>query len=233
MMFDVIASPSPSASPAAFCFSAEGRRAPVPAAPVTLDDPARQALAMLLPLLGCGEEAAALAFDGIAARLGDPAATGALDVIAREEEVHDALLRGLAETLGPTPANPALRRARRMHVLLGRGGPALHLGRIAALDAGLCTVLSRLLAPGRPLARDPVVAPLLARIRRDETRHVRLSRGLASDRESAATLRGVAAESRALFASVLELGGDWFEALEVDADMLVSDVRRLPTGLFA
>ncbi|MBV8972092.1 MAG: 3-oxoacyl-ACP synthase [Sphingomonadaceae bacterium] len=198
-----------------------------------LDDAAREGLAELVPLLGCGEEAASLAFDRIAAVADDALATAALDTIAREEEGHEVLICALAQALGPVPPSAAVRRAKRMHISFGRGSPALHLARITALDSGLCLVLGRLLAPGRPLAADPISGGVLTRIRRDETRHVRLSRRLAAERAAGAPLLAVAAEARAVFADVLSLGGAALERLDTDPDRLFADLRAVPRGLFA
>ena len=99
-------------------------------------------------------------------------------------------------------------------------------------DAAVCTILSRLLAAGRPLACEPVVRDVLARIHRDEARHVRLSRALAS-RGSLAGLRDLGYAARSALADVLRLGAAAFDTLGVDPDRLDRDLRRLPDGLFA
>jgi hypothetical protein len=201
---------------------------------VTLAPRHALAFAHLLPLLGCGEEAAALAFDGLSTAASDPLAAAALAAIAAEERLHDGLIAGLIAALPPAPGAVATRRAaRRFHINLGRDRPTVRLARIAATDAAVCTMLSRLLRPGRPLAAEPTVAPILARIHRDEARHVRQSRRLARVGGEAAMLRDVAGATRAALADVLRLGAAAFDALEVDPDQLDRDLRRLPTGLFA
>ena len=73
-----------------------GRLPPEPIA-LHLDDPAAEALGLLLPLLGCGEEAAALAFDGLSSKL--PGHSGIFTSIAADERVHDALLQGVMAAL--------------------------------------------------------------------------------------------------------------------------------------
>ena len=201
---------------------------------IDLPEQVQSALATLLPLLACGEEAAALAFDGLATTVGGELAGEALRAIAADERVHDAMLRQLVEAQPPAAGRPdILRAARRFHICLGRGGPAFHLARIAALDAAVCTVLSRLIGPENPLAADRWIAATLTHIRRDEARHVRVSRNLALGMagHAACALRDVAAESRFALADVLLLGADAFETLGVDPKALDRDVRRLPRTL--
>ena len=201
---------------------------------VALDDLSARALATLIPLLGCGEEAAALAFDGLAESADDDVGRYALRAIAAEERVHDALLRGLAAQLPDgSDAKKLQRAARRFHIDLGRGGPALHFARIAAVDAAVCMILSRLLRAGLPLARDPVTLATLARIRSDEARHVAVSRGMAAGRASRRDLDDVGAAARGALAGILELGGAAFESLGVAPEALLRDVARLPDGMFA
>lgn len=226
--------------PKTFCFAASRRFAasdpgPVPVIAVNgITADAAGAMARLVPLLGCGEEAAALAFDGLAMREEDGAVALALATIGAEEQVHDRLLKGLAAALPPPPADREARRAaRRFHVDLGRGGPAEHLARIAAIDAAVCTILSRLLHRGSPIAAAPDAVALLLRIQRDEARHVRVSRTLAGARLSFIALNDLAAGARGALADVLSIAGDAFERLGVDPDLLDRDLRRVPNGLFA
>lgn len=190
------------------------------------------ALSKLIPVLGCGEEAAALAFDGLArASEADRVATAALRQIAAEERIHDGLMHRLAICLPAAHDEQAIRAARRLHVRLSAGGFAAHLARIAALDAAVCTILSRLLRPERPLARCMQVSRMLGRIRRDEARHVALSRSLALSQGSDTGMRDLGAEARGALASVLALEADAFETLQVDPAQLDRDIRRLPDRL--
>lgn len=202
---------------------------------IALGDAQAAALAVLVPLLGCGEEAAALAFDELAGRENDPVAARMLATIGAEEREHDALLTTLAAALPAVTAESAALRiaARRFHIRLGVGRPAAHLGRIAAIDAAVCTVLARLLRPGNPLAEDAVTARIFGRIHRDEARHVRVSRGLATARLPRAELGDLAAGARIALADILLLAGGAFETLGVDAQALHRDLARVPEGLFA
>ncbi|MGL4313499.1 MAG: hypothetical protein ACRCSO_05870, partial [Sphingomonas sp.] len=113
-----------------FCFRLPVTASPVKIAPPRLADAHAEALATLVPLLGCGEEAAALAFDGLADAASDSVAANALALIADEERTHEQLLAGLASALPAIARQPQLiRAARRFHIQLGRGGGALHLAR--------------------------------------------------------------------------------------------------------
>lgn len=215
------------------CFALPGRRAAQPCT-VSLDYGAASALAKLLPLLGCGEEAAVLGFERLADREDLPSdLRAALRTIANDERVHDSLLRGLQTALPRHRPDLAARNiARRFHIGLQAGGVATHLAQIAGIDAAVCTVLSRLLRPSAPLARDPIVAGLLCHIRRDEVRHVSVSRAFAGAMIERRTASDAAAEARAGLAGLLALGGSSFERLGVDPDRLGRDVRSLPDGLF-
>jgi len=205
---------------------------PIHVGPVRLGSGPAVALAELLPLLGCGEEAAALAFEGLARRDADPRIAAALRRVAAEEMAHDARIAGLAALLpSPRLAPEWLGAARRFHLSTGRGASLDHLARIAAIDAAICTILSRLLAPGRPLRADATVRRLLGGIHRDEAQHVRLTRKLAIERAAGAPIEDVALAARIDLADLLHRAGDCFEALAVDPDALVGAVATLPNGL--
>jgi hypothetical protein len=198
-----------------------------------LDGRPAAALAALLPLLGCGEEAAGMAFDGLAdCHSGDDRAARTLRAVAAEERLHDILIRQLQSGL-PDAGQYAvpIEAARRFHIELVRGGAALHLARIAALDSAVCTMFSRLLRADGPVAADPGVATILRRIHRDEARHVRLTRGLALATGPAPAMHDAAASARDGLANILLLAGDGFEAMQVDPALLARDIRRLPDGL--
>jgi hypothetical protein len=202
--------------------------------PPHLTAPAVDGLARLLPLLGCGEEAASLAFDGLArSHAEDPAASHALQLIASQELIHESLIRALSNSL-PTPSgvSETLAVARRFHFNLKRGDATDHLARVTALDSAVCTIFARLLRAGAPLAADKSITAILRRIGRDEALHVRASRRLALDRRTPRALREVAAPARVALVQLLALASDDFEALKVDPDRLWRDLSCLPDGLF-
>ncbi len=202
-------------------------------APLSLAENHAMALARLIPLLGCGEEAAALAFDGLSRTAdNDGPAARALDVIAAEEREHGVLMQALSAALPPVTGQAALlRAARKFHICLGKGGFDLHLARIAALDAAVCTILSRLLRKGAPLSHDKTVYTTLSRIRRDEARHVALSRTLALASGEVGRACDVGAAARESLAKIMLQEGGAFERLGVDPDALERDLSRLPNGL--
>lgn len=214
------------------CFAIE-RRLTRPGLAVSLDAKVAEALADLVPLLCCGEEAAVVGFDRLGRAGGlDPALRSALRQIADDERRHDAILRGLRAALPARPQDRTVQqRARYFHLNLPRGGTLLHLARIAGLDAAVCTILSRLLRPGAVVSRDDTVGAVLSHIRRDETRHVMVSRRLALAAADRQAVRNAAAEARDALAGLLALGADAFEALGVDPARLLADIERLPDGL--
>src|SRR5882724_5941184 len=183
------------------CFDVPSRIEAIPSRDVksvTLNAREATSFARLLPLLGCGEEAAALAFDGLATCYRDDDAVAAsLKLIAHEERIHGAMLDRLSASLPQVPVQARLvDKAQRLHVGLTRGGTVLHLARIAALDSAVCTLLSRLLETGGPIGADPLLSSSLVRIRRDEAGHVRLSRKLAQCMGITSAALDAAAEAR-------------------------------------
>ena len=220
----------------AHCFTLVNRQLPRPGSVVDADVPEAigQPLANLLPLLGCGEEAAALAFEGLStAVVVDPVATAVLAAIASEERGHDASIRALLAALPPAPRlESMLTRARRFHIRLAAGGTTLHLARIAALDSAVCIILSRLTGKHGRLVGTPAIRGVLTRIRDDEARHVTASRRLVLAVGERTRVRDAAAVARDGLANILALASDAFEALAVDPTRLVADVRNLPNGLF-
>ncbi len=202
-------------------------------APIMLSRQAGEALAVLASLLICGEEAAAIAFDRLAERQ-DGEAAAALAHIAHEERHHDLWLRGLVAALPATPRRRALMaRASAFHFDLADGGPPLHFARIAALDAAVCLILSRLIRADGPLTAAPEVRRLLSRIRDDEARHVALARRMARRHPAVAAQHAAAAAARVSLSDIFALARAEFATLGVDPDALIADVRRLPPGLLA
>lgn len=222
------------ASPARpWCFATRAYPAMEPVE-TRLSSAAAEALAALIPVLGCGEEAAGLAFEGLSRDARDDAtASTALERIGREEQAHEAMLRALAAGL-PEPADmPRLMRAaQRFHLDLGRDSATARLARIAALDSAVCLILARLLRPGTPLSADPVTHQMLRSIARDEARHVRATRSLAMARANAATLNDWAAPVRPRLATLLGEAGGALEVLHLDPDWLARGIAPLPHGLF-
>lgn len=217
------------------CFSGATPVAVFPCLPTAprLSAETAQALANLLPMLGCGEEAAAVAFHHLADSTGfAPHTAAALRMIGDEEQVHDALLTRLGLALPPPEQPERVRRAaKRFHMALTRGGPMLHLARIAAVDAGVCTILSRLTDKRRAIATDAPTVGMLRKIRGDEAKHVAVARCAISNETNRKPLREAAVLAREALAHLLAIDGAAFETLGVDPDRLIRDMARLPNGL--
>ncbi|WCT74498.1 3-oxoacyl-ACP synthase [Sphingomonas naphthae] len=152
----------------------------------------------------------------------------ALNMIAAEERLHDALARQLPAT-GPPPG--LLKTTQSFHASLGSGGTTLHLARIAALDAAVCTILGALLCAGAPLSTHRHAAPVLHRIRRNEVRHVRIARAIVARRGAGVSVRDAAAATREMLAQIIMPLSDALEVLAVDPRVLDRRLRRLPEGL--
>jgi demethoxyubiquinone hydroxylase (CLK1/Coq7/Cat5 family) len=132
------------------------------------------ALATLLRFLLCGEESATHVFGDSLARSVTEAERVSLEAIAEEEAAHAWLIgRWIAKLPeSPTAFDPIA--SRRFFRRLQTRYHALHFARIAALDALVCRILSRLIR-GAALAPYPALRAGLARIRSDEIDHVRIA----------------------------------------------------------
>jgi hypothetical protein len=209
----------------------------VPAAsllePLRLGDPQAEALSELLQVLACGEESASLAF----ARLGtsplEDAACRALARVAREELIHEGLLRGLRGALpAPAPDRELRRALLRFYHGIAQADIGLHVASIAALGSAVCQILAALLEADRVLAQQPDANAIFRRIHRDEAGHVRLSRRIAAELVQGDVIGAVAETARLGLVGVLARRGAAFESLGVDAERLFMRIGRVPNGLF-
>lgn len=191
-------------------------------------------MAEVMQVFACGEESAALAFQRLADTRAEAATSAALAAIAAEEAVHEDLLRGLRDALPPPVRDHALRRALvGFYHGLASDDAGRHLGSIAALDSGVCTIVAAMLAGGRPLAREPRVHAVFSRIRHEEAGHVRVSRRLARELGHPGALREAAVRTRCGLVDVLALRAAAFEDMGVDPDRLFARLRVSPARLFA
>jgi hypothetical protein len=199
--------------------AAAGRLAPVP----------MSALEPLLGLLRAGEQSAEAAFGRIARRL-QPATAArvnhALHLIQQDEQRHTILLRNAADASCMQHCRPTA-SARRFFARLESRDLAVHLGRIAALDACVCQVLSRILAAGSRATMPPALQQALTTIRRDEGHHVKNARALAVDLGiDPAHLRNIELETRQAFDLVLGCYEASFLSLGIHAESLRRRIRR-------
>ena len=201
------------------------------AVPAGLTDGEQEAFARVLPLLWCGEQSAISVFRSEAERLNADAwreSVRRFNSIAAEETLHEDGLRALSERL-PQPADIARirRRARLFFLRLGRTRTvAAHFGQIAHLDRAVCVIVHRL--ERAPLGRSGCLGSLLRQIKRDEARHVAISRrhafalGLGRD-----AYGEQGAEVRAGLLDLLAGVGDACETLGLDLDRLSRRLGRL------
>ena len=207
--------------------------APSPKGQLRLGDAQAEALSELLQVFACGEESASLAFTRLGSSSFEDAARRGLMRIAREELLHERLLRGLRHAL-PLPArDKEFRRAMlRFYHGIAQADLGLHLASIASLDSAVCLILAALLAPGYVLAQEPTVVAIFRRIHRDEAGHVRTSRRLAAALARRQAIGLVAESTRFGLVAVLARRGASFERLGIDAERLFLRLRLLPDGLF-
>ena len=204
-----------------------------PPEPFRLADAAAEALSELLQVFACGEESAAHAFAQLGSSPLEDTARRALARVASEELIHERLLRGLRSELpAPAPDRELRRALLRFYHAIGQADIGLHLASIAALDSAVCGILAALLEPDRILAREPTVARVLRRIRRDEAGHVRLSRRLAAELVRGNALSAVAENAQLGLVGILARRGAAFESLGVNAERLFARIARVPDGLF-
>jgi len=191
-----------------------------------LSDTQVSALGELLPTLLCGEESAFHVFWREGHRVSGlqiSRSKALANQIALEELEHERLLQDLRGSC-PVPNDVAsvLARTRQFFLRVASRDVAVHFAGIAALDSGLCIVLSALI---KPLSRATGVLEILGRIRSDESRHVRFSRQHSYDLGADTALLGDSAyRIRGKLVNLLYPLGKSFEDLGIDADQLF---RRL------
>jgi hypothetical protein len=191
----------------------------------------QNALASLLPLLLAGEESAALAFrvlDRRRRRLRDCGRLqNALAGMGADEQRHEQLLRTWQRELPPVPTDALLlRQAEYFFSSLASRNAGLHFARIAALDSGVCLLLSAL-RRAQPLA---TLGPLW-QIACDEARHVVIARDFALALAGRTERLTAVAETRAGLAGLLARQGDALATLGLDADALLRRLAHAPRCL--
>lgn len=190
------------------------------------------ATARLAVVLVAGEQSAISIFSAEVKRQSESAeATGLaqLRAIERDEFVHEACLKNLCGFLPEADdAHVLKRRAQRYFAGLGRTADmARHFGQISHLDSAVCQIMWHVERSDLP-ASSPLRI-LSTRIKRDEARHVAVSRrharilGLPT-----AELAIVGEQVRTDLATMLEPLGASFEEIGVDADRLFRSIARQP-----
>lgn len=153
-----------------------------------LSDQSIEAFSRLLPLLACGEESAIHVFSNAAKENLPPqggedvkAELSALTLmnIAKDEMQHEAWLAAWRSRLPDCLDHTTRRQARKFFAGLDSRTPATHFARIAALDSAVCQILASLLGVKAALTQVAEIKSTFDKIRRDEARHVRISRNYA------------------------------------------------------
>lgn len=193
------------------------------------------AVAGLLPLLFCSEEAATHAFINLSEEVAQQQDRATLQAIAKEEEQHQEQVEALIDKLPSIePNHGKMRQARRFHAQLGRGSTADRLASVAGVDSATCLVISHLFRSSRIFNRSLELSRTFRSIHRDEAKHVQVSRLQAlGTGESPLRLWATAETAREGLSQLLLGYGDEFEGLGIDTDRLTDEVRTVPRNLFA
>ena len=218
---------------ASLCFSARNQQNAVTQS--DLSPEMAQAIANLLPILLCGEESAEFAFEHLAKQLPasqKPAFESQLISIADDERCHGLLLDTLRQSLPAPRCRSSAKLAARFLRGLASADLPLHLVRIAAVDAGLCQILAEVCHRDRPITRLVHIHSVFQRIRRDEGRHVRISRCCA---KALGLATSVERDERSLvlqnFAALLAPEAASFAVLGVDFNALLARFARLSQAI--
>ncbi|MBT9584423.1 hypothetical protein IV102_13860 [bacterium] len=195
-----------------------------------LPDTVAESLAELLLVIGCGEESAVFAFQRLAGR-GELQhhAQGQLLRIAREEEHHEQLLRGLRASL-PTPRpDPLLKgRLRRFFLTLESREIGVHFARLAALDSAVCSILGELRSPKGKIHLESGIARIFQNIHEDEANHVRTALSLGHELAGRQRFLEEWVWTRQRLGALLDMKAEAFEGVGIDPRRLHQRLRKVP-----
>jgi len=219
---------------ASVCFrTTQKRDDTAPALNIGLRSDHAEALSQLMPILACGEESAALVFGQFAHSMRSESSRLALRRIADDEDEHERLLSRIRRSLPPfLPDARSIGELRHFFKAAAHRDIGIHFTRIAALDSAVCGILAMMRASRCFIGHDPVIATSLARIHRDEARHVKIAMGFANVLTARPQRNDEASEIRLRFARLLGQQGDALEGLAVDPDRLLARIRTLPRFFF-
>ncbi len=196
-----------------------------------MSDEQMEAAARLSAVLLCGDQSAIQIFAAEIGRQRGAAVTALHDLVAieRDEHLHERALQTLCAYLPiPDDVHGLKRRAQRFFASLGRVRPmARHFAQISHLDSAVCKIMWHVehssLSPATPLSL------LAAHIKRDEARHVSISRSYAAAMGLPKSTQQADAERiKAGLAHMLQPLADSFEMVGVDPDKLFQDLQRQP-----
>jgi hypothetical protein len=195
-----------------------------------MSDAQLEATAGLVTVLLCGEQSATKIFAAEISRARDRLAESALSqliAIENDELIHEQAMAAVAEKL---PSSAGLhahkRRAQRFFAKLGRIdniGDQFH--QITHLDTAVCKIMWHI-----ERSRSPGISPLRAltgQIKKDEARHVAVSKRYASYLDMKPNRSQARGESTSDgLVNMLEPLGSAFETVGVDSDKLFKHLQR-------
>ena len=188
------------------------------------------ACARLAVVLLSGEQSAIRIFRAEVERGRAPAeALVTLAAIERDELLHEHALQSFCDYLPRADDGHSLkRRAQRFFAGLGRiDNMARHFGQIAHLDAAVCKIMWHV--ENSAIDRVSPLRFLATLIKKDEARHVAVSRRYASALGLTPSRRKEdAARINEGLVTMLQPLADSFEIVGVDSDKLFQQIRKVP-----
>jgi demethoxyubiquinone hydroxylase (CLK1/Coq7/Cat5 family) len=192
------------------------------------------ALAELMPILCCGEESAVIAFDGLSQNPELPLSVQEnLQQIAQDECHHDELLGNVRFSL-PTPSLDAalIRALRKFFISIHTQDLGQHLTQIAALDSGVCAILSTFLNSGL-FHKEPHLYEIFNKIHNDEGRHTAVALEMAKTYRKQRNLIEQAEQTRLGLRQLLSYRADAMETLGINWDSLDQRLQKLPRAFLS
>ena len=181
-------------------------------------------LAKLVPLLLCGEQSAVLIFNRFSDTLTHQEISDSLNKFSRiesDEHQHELALQKLLSTLPkPDDLHQLKRRSQRFYANLSSNvGLAQQFAQIAVLDSCVCRIMKEM--ESSIVRKQPILSYLFSQIKKDEARHVNISRRQAL--QLGLNKHQISEQAENISRQLVELltpSALSFEALEVDPDKL-------------
>jgi len=193
-----------------------------------MSDQQLEATARLATVLLCGEQSAVRIFAAEVRRGRAPAkALNALHAIEQDEHLHECALLDYSEYLPKSDDLHALkRRAQRFFAKLGRiDDMARHFGQISHLDSVVCRIMWHI--ERSAIDKASPLRLIATQIKKDEARHVAVSRRYAASLGLTSSRRGDdGVEVTERMVEMLAPLADSFEAVGVDSDRLFANIQR-------
>ena len=193
-----------------------------------LSDAEMDASARLVTVLLCGEQSAIRVFAAEVREGRAPVgALQALAAIERDEQLHEQALQSLCAYLPPASDQHSLRRrAQRFFAGLGRvDEPGQRFARISHLDSAVCKIMYQV--ERSAVDHNSPLRYMASEIKRDEARHVGVSRRYAALFDLDPNRRDSDAEIvTGGLIDMLSPLTDAFETIGVDSDRLFSQIHK-------